>query len=64
MGIWPRWLTGNEFTATISLYTNNGVIVNWVRELRRRHRHKPKPKPEAKPKPEPKPVANQAVKNA
>ena len=51
VGIWPRWLTGNEFTATISLYTNNGVIVNWVRE---RRRHKPKPK--AKPKPEPKPV--------
>jgi hypothetical protein len=57
VGIWPRWLTGNEFTVTISLYTNNGVIVNWVRE-RRRHKPKPKPKakPEAKPKPEPKPV--------
>jgi hypothetical protein len=59
VGIWPRWLTGNEFTATISLYNNNSIIVNWVRELRRRHKPKPKPKP----KPEAKP-ANQVVKNA
>ena len=59
VGIWPRWLTGSEFTATISLYTNNGVIVNWVRERRRRVKPKPKPKP----KPEAKPVANQVVKN-
>ena len=47
VGIWPRWLTNGEFTATISLYTNDGVIVNWVRELRAKARLKvmAKPKP-------------------
>jgi len=59
VGIWPRWLTGNEPMATISLYPNDGIIVNWVRERRRRVKPKPKPKP----KPEAKPVANQVVKN-
>ena len=36
VGIWPRWLTGNEPMATISLYPNDGIIVNWVRVMRQR----------------------------
>ena len=44
VGIWPRWLTNGEFTATISLYTNNGVIVNRVRVLRAKARLKVKAK--------------------
>ena len=59
VGIWPRWLTGNEFTATISLYNNNSVIVNWVRELRRR-----KARARVKPKPKPEPNLAKVVKNA
>ena len=59
VGIWPKWLTGNEFTATISLYTNNGVIVNWVRELRRI-----KAKVKAKPKPKPKPTEAKPVRQS
>jgi hypothetical protein len=53
VGIWPRWLTNGEYTATISLYTNNGVIVNRERVLRAKARLKAKAKP-----------AQQVVKNA
>jgi hypothetical protein len=52
VGIWPRWLTNGEYTATISLYTNNGVIVNRV-ERARKARLKAKAKP-----------AQQVAKNA
>ncbi len=45
VGIWPRWLTNGEFTTTISLYTNNGIIVNRVRVLRAKARLKAKAKP-------------------
>jgi hypothetical protein len=53
VGIWPRWLTNGEYTATISLYPNDGVIVNWVRVLRAKARLKARTKP-----------AQQVVKNA
>jgi hypothetical protein len=53
VGIWPRWLTNGEYTATISLYTNNGIIVNRERVLRAKARLKAKAKP-----------TQQVVKNA